>query len=232
MKKLLLLILFICTNSFGQTATIKLKNQIFSENETKNSLKFNFNGQAFGEKDTIIQIKINTSGFDSCKVIYKNYGFDFITKFKENETYEIKQGCCCADFTLEAEKNAERGTVTFKNKTKRDLCLIAGYESDTVATGKKKVIFAGESAMCYFKPCDIHITETEYFSEKYDYNKDTDYKTLSKEQDTFILASTWFHFLHGEKIEVFYNPVLKKMDLKLKGYLSKKEYSKIMESFN
>jgi hypothetical protein len=151
-----------------------------------------------------------------------------MTKFKENETYEIIQGCCCADFILKAEKNAKRGTVLFNNKTKKDLgFLVAQHEMDTVMSGKKKTFFATESAMCFFKPCEIQITEAEYLSDKY-YSHSADYTALAEEQKEFILDSKWFHFLHGEKIEVIYNPDLKKFDLKLKGYLTDKEYLEIM----
>lgn len=80
--------------------------------------------------------------------------------------------------------------------------------------------------MCDFKPCEIHIAEAEYLSEKYNYSDNADYEILSKEQDSLILASNWYHFLHGEKTEAFYNADLKKIDLKLKGYLTDKEYSK------
>ena len=139
MKKIiLLLIILIYKSSFGQTATIKLRKIFPNKRETENPLKFEFNGQVFGEKDTIIQIQINKVGFDYCKVTSNKSSFYFLTKFKENEIYEIKQGCCCADFTLEAEKNPKRGIVIFKNKTNRNLGLIvAEHEFDTVKTGKK-----------------------------------------------------------------------------------------------
>lgn len=229
-KKLLVLLLLICTSSFGQIATIKLKTRIYPNGrETEAPLKFEFNGITFKENDSILHIPIKRKDFDVYKVIYSDTSYDFITKFKENETYELRQGCCCADFTLEAKNNPKKGVIIFKNKTKKDLCLLVStFEADTVASGKKKITFASESAMCDFKPCEIHITDTEYLSDKYNYSENTDYKMLSNEQDTFILASNWFHFLHGEKIEVIYNPDLKKIDLKLIGYLTDKEYLEIM----
>lgn len=233
-KTLLVLILFIFKSGFGQTAYIKLKNPVYSEKETTTPLLFDFNGQSFGKKDTIIQIKLNKTGFDACKVTSNDYILDFVTKFKENETYEIQQGCCCSDFNLVAEKNPKRGTVTFKNNTKKDLGFLVGIESDTVAKGKKKMFFATESAMCFFKPCDILITEAEYLSHKYDYDSDSkkDYKALSEEQEKFVLDLKWFHFLHGEKIEATYNPDLHKIVFKLKGYLTDKEYLKIINGDN
>lgn len=233
-EKLLVLFLFICVNSFGQTATIKLKTKIYPNGrETEAPLKFEFNGITFKENDSILQVPVKRNNFDTYKVTYADGSYDFITKFKENEIYELWQGCCCADFTLAAKNNPRKGVVIFKNKTKKDLCLLVStFETDTVASGKKKVTFASESAMCDFKPCEIHITETEYLSEKYNYSENTDCKMLSKEQDNLILASNWYHFLHGEKIEAIYNPDLKKIDLKLKGYLSEKEYLKIINGFN
>lgn len=234
MKKILLvLILYIFQSSFGQTATIKLKNPVYAGKEAQNPIKFEFNGQRFGEKDTIIRIKLNKNEFDVCKVTAENYVLDFITKFKANETYQIHQGCCCADFTLEAEKKPKRGIVIFKNKTKKDLgFLIAGIESDTVAAGKKKIFFATESAMCYFKSSEIQITETEYLSEKYYYNHTDNYKALEEEQKKYLLDSKWFHFLHGEKIEIILNPLSNKMDVKLKGYLTDKEYLQFINGFD
>ena len=43
------------------------------------------------------------------------------------------------------------------------------------------------------------------------------------------MASYWFHFLHGEKIEVFYNSVTNKLDIELKGYLTEKEHLKAID---
>jgi hypothetical protein len=84
--------------------------------------------------------------------------------------------------------------------------------------------------MCFYKPCNILLTETEYLSEIYDYNSDDrDYEKLWKEQKKYIIASTRFHFLHGEKIEIFYNSKNESLEMKQNGYLSESEYKKIME---
>ncbi|MCU0440068.1 MAG: hypothetical protein MUC49_19445 [Raineya sp.] len=191
-----------------------------------NYVKFEINNQKFGEKDSVIKLQINKYGLDKCKAIIAHDTLNFLTKFIENELYEIEQGCCCAAFIFKAHKNPRRGTITFRNRTKADLGLIiAEANIDTVKAKTNKTTFASESAMCYFKPCSILITKTEYMSPKYDYNSDNrDYETLWKEQEKLILASTWFHFLHGEKIEVFYSSKHHKLKIKLKGYLQKHEY--------
>lgn len=235
MKQILsFIILFISSISFGQKAIINFQKVFPNLKETENYIKFEINGQNFGEKDSIINIPINKLEFDNCKAIINKDTLNFVTKFRESETYVIKQGCCCAAFILEAQKNPKRGTVLFKNKTKRELGLIiAEANIDTVQIGKKKTIFASESAMCYFKPCSILITETEYFSSKYDYHYGIkDYEKLQKEQAKYILSSTWFHFLHGEKIEIFYDSTIHKLNIKLNGYLTEKEYLKTIAKLN
>lgn len=220
--------------NFGQTAILKVQKVFPNPKENVNSIKFIFNEQEFGEKDTIINIKIQKKGFDKCCAIINSDTLKFITKFKENETYEIKQGCCCAAFTLEAQNNPNRGTVKFKNRTNRNLGLIVAEANiEKIDTGKTQNIYASESAMCLFKPCSILLTETEYLSEKYDYKSDErDYDKLWEEQRKYKIASIWFHFLHGEKIEIFYNEKAKKLDLNLIGYLTEKEYKKTIVDFN
>ena len=100
MRKLLTFtVLLIYSISFGQNATLKVQKVFPSEKEKLNYIKFVINDQFFGEKDTIINIKINNKGFDNCYAIINKDTLKFQTKFKENETYEIKQGCCCAAFT-------------------------------------------------------------------------------------------------------------------------------------
>ncbi|MWB96070.1 hypothetical protein GON26_17020 [Flavobacterium sp. GA093] len=235
MKQLLsFIILIISTISFGQTAIVNFQKVFPNVEETENYIKFEINGQNFGEKDSIISIRINKSGFDNCKAIINNDTLNFVAKFRENETYEIRQGCCCAAFTLTAQNNPNRGTVKFKNRTKRDLGLIVAEANiEKIGIGKTQNIYASESAMCLFKPCSILLTETEYLSEKYDYKSDErDYDTLWKEQRKYEIASIWFHFLHGEKIELFYNEKTKKIELNLIGYLTEKEFKKTIEEFN
>jgi hypothetical protein len=224
-------ILLIYSINFGQTATLKVQKVYPNVKEKGNYIKFVINEHSFGEKDTIINIKINKVGFDNCYAIINNDTLKFKTKFKENETYEIEQGCCCAAFTLEAQNNPKRGIVKFKNRTNRNLGLIvAESNEEKVKVGKTQNIYASESAMCFYKPCNILLTETEYLSEIYDYNSDDrDYEKLWKEQKKYIIASTRFHFLHGEKIEIFYNSKNESLEMKQNGYLSESEYKKIME---
>ena len=46
------------------------------------------------------------------------------------------------------------------------------------------------------------------------------------------IASIWFHFLHGEKIELFYDEKSKNLNIKLNGYLTEKEFNNTIEEFN
>ncbi len=232
-KVIFILCLFLSASVFGQVATIKAAKVYPYPDQSGASLRFEFNGKAFGEKDTILRIKVNKKGFDQCRVIINKDTLHFLTKFRAGEIYEIKRGCCCAAFTMEAMHNARRGVVSFKNKTKRPIGLcVAEANVDTVNISKTAKLFAYESAMCYFKPCSIQLTETEYFSERFNHKNDNrDYEQLWKEQEQFVLGLNWFHFLHGEKIEVLYDESRKRMVLNFIGYLSDGEYKKMREKY-
>ena len=217
----------------SQTATIKAPvTYPYIEDTVKSTFnRFTINGHSFGEKDTIVKVRINANGFDSCSVVIAKDTLRFITKFRAGEMYEIEQGCCCAAFTMKAKNNAGRGIVMYTNKTNRNLALvIAEANIDTVRKSKTHTTFASESMMCYYKPCSILITETEYLSEKYNGCIECkDYETLlaeAEEQEKYILATTWFHFLHGEKIAVEYNEKTGATTIKLTGYLTKSEEKK------
>lgn len=83
-KKLLVLLLLICSSSFGQTATIILKTKTYPDDrKTETPLKFEFNGISFKENDSILIIPIKRKDFDVCKVTYAKDSYDFITKFKK-----------------------------------------------------------------------------------------------------------------------------------------------------
>lgn len=232
MKKILftLILITVCfSNLKSQTVTIHHKVVHPSYRDTISYIKFKINNQYFGEKDTIINIDINKTGFDLFEVVRYSDTLRFPAKFKAGETYEINQGCCCSVFNIRPVHNAKRGTVTLKNKTNRNLALIvAEANRDTVRAKKTLNLFSHESAMCFFKPCSILITETEYLSEKYHYtNDDRNYDSLWKEQEQYILAFDWYLFLHGEKIELDYNDKTKKFDIKIIGYLTDEEYKEI-----
>jgi hypothetical protein len=231
MNKLIMLAIFTLglLQGSAQTATIKAPvTYPYIEDTATTFNRISINGHSFGEKDTVITIRINTKGFDCCEAIIAKDTLRFVTKFRAGELYEIEQGCCCAAFTLKAKKDANRGIVTFKNVTKRNVGLIvAEANTDTVKAGKTHTTFASESAMCYFKPCSISIAETEYLSSKYDYaNDNRDYDKLWAEQAKYMLATTWFHFLHGEKITVEYHEETRTTIIKLSGYLTESEHKR------
>lgn len=212
-------------------ATIHARVVISDREDSTSLVRFTINGQSFGERDTTIKIKVNQSGFDVCEAVGKHSSQKFLTKFKAGESYEIEQGCCCAKFLLMAKKHPRRGTVFFKNATNRDLGLVVAEANiDTVKAGKAGTLFSRESAMCLFKPCSVLLTETAYLSDEYNYHTDKrDYKKLWEEQAQYILGKTWFHFLHGEKIEIEYLEASKSVRIKLLGYLTKSEFKEWLE---
>ncbi len=230
-KFLLLLLLTIITfqQVHGQTVTLHAQVVFPNAKDTLQPIRFQINNHAFGEKDTVIQLSINSKGLDSCSAIIAYDTLHFLTKFNAGETYEIKQGCCCAAFTLEPTNNPRRGTVALKNTTKRDLGLVVAEANvDTVKAKTTFTTFSYESAMCMFKPCSILITEIDYLSAKYDYHNDKrNYDSLWQEQAQFILTKNWFHFLHGEKVVIVYNDKNKTARLEVNGYMTEEEYENI-----
>jgi hypothetical protein len=227
---ILILTFWTLTNCLGQTASIKIVRQFYDNSFEKfDSIQFQFNGVKIFATDTLAkQIPLNYA-LDYCIAIIGTDTIHFLTKLKPNNEYTIRPGCCCAAFILEPKNNARRGTVTFKNTTKRDLGLIVAEANiDTVKVNVTRTTFSYESAMCLFKPCSILITEPSYFSDTYNYKNDgRDYDTLWKEQAQFILTKSWFHFLHGEKIELDYNDKTKVTNIRLVGYMTEKEYENI-----
>jgi hypothetical protein len=217
-------------NGFGQTATIKIE-RLYSEDsfEKFDSLYFDFNGTTFWGSDTLPKTVAVNDNFDQCTVIGGNDTLHFLTKFQSGQEYALRPGCCCAAFTLQSIQNPNRGTVTFKNKTNRDLGLVVcEHNSDTVKIDSIQTTYADESAMCLFKPCKIQIVETTYFSDEYEYkNDDRSYFKLWLEREGYILNQIWFHFLHGEKIEIDFDPKSKNIELKIIGQLTKDELDEL-----
>jgi len=160
---------------------------------------------------------------------YYWYGHaSFSGKIQEGRDYIVEPGCCCAFFNLLPEKDPHRGTISFRNKTKEKLLLIAAEANvEEVAPGETKTEYTYESAMCMFKPCSIVIAKMEYDDPKYDYhhNDGKDHKALSAEQEKHIVDGTWFHFMHGEKIIAELDKA-GKITLKPDGYLKPQEYEK------
>jgi hypothetical protein len=231
MTKLVLLFLTLSLTSVGysQTAHIKVE-RIFYPNsyEKFDSIDFIINGTSFSGKDTAKHTFKLSLGLDQCSAIIDGDTLKFLAKFQNNKTYVVRPGCCCAAFTLEPTDNSRRGTVTFKNNTKRDLGLIVAEANiDTISKEAVKEMFSHESAMCLFKPCSIMLVETEYLNDKYNYGNDNlDYDSLWKEQANFVLSLGYFHFLHGEKIEIVYSEATKSMQFQLNGYLTDEEYKR------
>ena len=213
-------------NCFGQTATVKVERLLFDNSYEKfDSIYFDFNGTKFWGKDTSTKtIKFNDN-LDKCTAIIGKDTLHFFTKFQHGQEYVLRPGCCCSAFTLQARQNANRGIVTFKNNSEKDLgIVICEHNSDIVKKDSAKTIYASESAMCEFKPCNIQVVETAYFSENYNYKNDKrDYDNLWQEQATYVLSQLWFHFLHGEKIEIIFESHTKNIKLSINGQLAQNE---------
>jgi len=231
MKRFAILIMLLGTlHSLAQTASIKFMPGI---GEGKDGFRTEFalsvNGKALKVMDSLPQkIPLAKKGFDKCTAIIGKDTLHFLAKFRKNEKYIVQPGCCCAFFILVPESNPQRGTVSFTNTTKENLMLIAAEANiEEVSPGKAKTIFAHGSAMCMFKPCSIVVAKTAYNDPKYDYDGDgKDYDSLWAEQEQYIIDGAWFHFMHGEKIEVSLDEAAGKITLLPDGYLKPEEHQK------
>lgn len=194
-------------------------------------IRFTFNNTSFDASDTTIKSIHLNKGLDNGIAIIGKDTLRFFTRFKPNEAYMIQPGCCCAAFTLTAVNNPGRGIVSFKNPLKRGLVLVvAEANSDTVDARRTRSIFAHESVMCTFKPCSIQVTELAYLDEKYNFETDKrNYDSLWSEQAKLVLGTTWFHFLHGEKVAVSYSEKTGKLKLELIGYVDPRSAKSFMQ---
>lgn len=229
MKRIFTIVILVLTvKAFSQTATVKVVETSHDNQYDKfDDIRFSFNGESFsgGDKgDHKIKVK---GGFDEGMAIIEGDPLNFKLKFKPDQLYTIKSGCCCAAFTLTADSNPNRGTIKVNNRTNRDLTLVVAEANwDTIrANSINKPVFAYESAMCLFRPASVLITEMGYGDKKYQHKSDTkvEYKKLWAERRKFILSSSWFHFLHREKIEIIYNDKTGMAEYKMIGYLTPKE---------
>ena len=226
-----IVILIFTVKVFSQTATVKVVGKDHDNQYDKfDNIHFEFNGLSFSGRDKgDHKIKLN-DGFDEGVAIIGVDTLHFKLKFKPGQSYTIRPGCCCATFTLTADLSPNRGTIQVNNRTKRDLTLvIAEANWDTIrANSTNKPVFAFESAMCLFKPASILITELEYGNKKYQYKAgaEVDYKKTLAERNKFILSKSWFHFLHGEKIEITFDEKASKVSYRLNGYLEPEEVEK------
>jgi len=226
----IILLLLSSSTVYCQCSNVKLiETTLPNQFADFDKIKFIFNGiEFFGSEKGIFEIEPNI-GFDNGIAVIKNDTLKFKLKFKANENYVLKAGCCCSAFILVPEQNARRGTVELLNKFKKNLNIIlAEANFDTIEVNSIKTpIFAFESAMCRFKPASILITELEYNDQRFKFtNNDKLNKSLSNKRKTFILYENWFHFLHGEKIELVFDQSRKNVKMNLLGYLTEKEIKK------
>lgn len=231
---ILFLLILAAIPGFAQTATLRF--EYFAEMENPRgweNFRFNINGAEYHPGDTLPKaIPINKRGFDQCYAMIEGDTLHFLAKFRKNEVYRLRPGCCCAIFDLAPEKDPRRGTVNYRNRTKNDvLLMVAGHNSDTVAKGKERTFYASESAMCMYKPCSIVIAATAYDDPKYNADfSSSEYAEIMKAQESEILGIKRFHFLHGEKIIAGYDEKSGKMELRMEGVLTDEEHQKAMHS--
>jgi hypothetical protein len=233
MKTIQTLLFLLCIQfTFAQTATIKIvRTDHQGQFKDFDKFVFSFNGLKLSATDTVTKsIRLNKNGFDECAAVIGKDTLHFFAKFKTGETYIIRPGCCCAAFTITAIHDPRRGSVRFDNQTSRDLWGVTSeINTDSIkAKSRSEYIFASESAMCLFKPASIFIAETNYNDRKYDYEtrSDVNYDSLWAEQETYVLASSAFLFLHGEKLTVEYSDKSRKLIFRFDGYLTDEEYKR------
>src|ERR1044071_8968942 len=116
MKSISTLILLLCLQfTFAQTATIKIvRTDHMGQFQDFDKFVFSFNGLTFSATDTTEKkVRLNKNGFDQCYAVIGKDSLPFLAKFKEGETYIIKPGCCCANFTITAKHDSKRGSVRF-----------------------------------------------------------------------------------------------------------------------
>ena len=82
-KFLLIIILAVSSVKEVKAQFVSINSQVVFPNvkDTLNYIRFKINNQSFGEKDTIIQIKVNAKGFDTCQAIIVDDTINFLTKF-------------------------------------------------------------------------------------------------------------------------------------------------------
>lgn len=225
------LIIFLITAGFyingtAQTAEIRIDGKL-EDNSFRGfeSIRFQFNDTYLSATDTVTKTIRLQKGLDDCTAIIGPDTLRFYTRFLAGNKYVIRPGCCCAAFTLEPEHDPRRGTVTFKNHTKKDFgIVVAGSTFNTLPAGKMQTLFAHESAMCTFKPCSILITETFYMTDESD-PTNLSLKAKNK-QKQYILSESWFQFLHGEQVEVIYTGKKGSGIPVVTGYLSEEDHKK------
>lgn len=211
----------ISIHSLAQSCSFKISDRIdfyknnYPETELFFKLQFVINGVKVTTNDTnTINIPINLLGFDSIFYSYKNNKDQIITesalcKLKAKETYSISPCTCCGIFLITPSKNAKRGFVQFINKSNNEYIAIPSeFDHDTLSEKSNTgFIYSSISMNCGFRPNRIFIANQQYFDKKYQYDnwstKSVEIKKeLEIEQETHVVYSFNYLFLHEEKLTV------------------------------
>jgi hypothetical protein len=119
-------------------------------------------------------------------------------------------------------QNAERGYIKYVNKSKREFITESGeLELDTLYKKKESdFIFSAISMNCGFRPNKIFVTELDYLNEKFEYenwkNKPvSEQKLLKLEQQSHILFSFNYLFLHKERLIFIIDKTATKYELEI-----------------
>lgn len=194
-----------------------LKKNFNEELEVFLSLEFEINKVQLKANDsTAIVVSPNKVGFDTINYsfMYRDsmYSDQFICKLRAGETYTISPCTCCGIFLMTPSQNAERGFVKYVNNSNRTFMAETGeLEIDTLYKRKETdFIHSSISMNCGFRPNNIFVADFDYLDKKFDYenwkNKTViEQNLLKKEQQSHILFSFNYLFLHAEKLTVTIN---------------------------
>ena len=182
------------------------------------SLEFEINGTRLKSTDTLSAIiDIKKTGFDFISYTYvemngKMIHDSFICKLKPGETYSISPCTCCGIFLMTPSKNAKRGFVKFNNNSLKEFTsVVSEFDYDTIPKNSSTAFTHSSISMnCGFRPNKIFIADIDYLNEKFSYinwsaKTQEEKETLLLEQDSLIIYSFNFLFLHEEKLIITIN---------------------------
>jgi hypothetical protein len=236
-KRNLILILFLgmlqCA-AIAQTCTIKisedyeaLKRSFGEELEVFFSIEFEINRTTLTTiKSDSIRVRPNEDGFDNIRYTYtyngKTYKDSFICRLLAEEVYTISPCTCCGIFLMTPSQQAERGFVQYINKSKKMFIANSGdLQLDTLFRNKNTgFILSSISMNCGFRPNTVFIADLGYLDEKFDYENwkskpQEEQDLLDKEQQSYVVFSFNYLFLHKEQLVVTIDKSGSKFDLKL-----------------
>ncbi len=178
------------------------------------SLDFKVNNVQIKAIDTTeISVLVNPSTFDTIKYSFLDHGViytdQFICKLRPNEVYTISPCTCCGIFLITPSENAKRGSVKYINNSKKEFIAETGESERDTLFSKNETAFINSSISmnCGFMPNTIFVADFGYLDKKFSYenweSKPQDQiDILMREQQSYIVYSFNYLFLHQEKLLV------------------------------